>query len=303
LYIVDVSIQTNKYLKNILLYLLFTVCSLQTTTAQSYLQMPTSNAHWEIDFWIGPGYPHYYWYYFMSAGNNDTIINSNTYAKVYQSSYYNLDITYKGGLRENNSSQVFFIPKDSINELLLADYNLNVGDTALHVYREFSWPPDTLIVTYKDSNLVANRYIRKLQLSNGGVWVEGIGRYSGLFDMEGSSVSGSTSLLCMDHNDTMWYESNFTPGPCDSLMGIKEKIEINTIIISPNPAHNQITISLNEFKVQSAELKVFDIMGQQVMEEKIYSPVSTFNFQLSSGVYFVKVGEGQKIAVQKLVIQ
>jgi hypothetical protein len=77
----------------------------------------------------------------------------------------------------------------------------------------------------------------------------------------------------------------------------------HTFKIAPNPAHNQITISLNEFKVQSAELKVFDIMGQLVMEEKIYSPVSTFNFQLSSGVYFVKVGEGEKMAVQKLVIQ
>ena len=41
----------------------------------------------------------------------------------------------------------------------------------------------------------------------------------------------------------------------------------------------------------------------KVMEEKIHSPLSTFNFQLSGGVYFLRVSDGEKIAMEKLVVE
>jgi len=86
----------------------------------------------------------------------------------------------------------------------------------------------------------------------------------------------------------------------NSVVGIKEIQQHSDFSFSPNPAHNKLNV---ECTLQNAELKIYDMMGRVVMEEKVHSPVSTFNFQLPGGVYFVRVSDGEKAVVQKLVVE
>jgi hypothetical protein len=291
-------------MKKLLLYSLILYSF--SSSAQSYLRMPMSDAHWQIHFWVGPGYPHIYYYYFMEAVNNDTLINGNTYGKVYKMDD-SFDTTYMGGLRQNDSSQVFFFPNDSGNEFLLADYNLSVGDTAFNIYYEWGmdWL-DTLIVIYKDSSLVGNRYIRKFQFDAGAVWLEGIGRYSGLIENDGPSVSGTSNLLCMDHNDTMWWESNFFLGHCaltviDGQPEYEEFSSSMTFLLSPNPAHDKFTIS-STIEINEAVLRIYNTLGAEVHSQVISSGEETIEVNLPAGMYFVRLANGTKSSVKKLLI-
>jgi hypothetical protein len=78
----------------------------------------------------------------------------------------------------------------------------------------------------------------------------------------------------------------------------------NSFSINPNPAHDNFTISFNEqVTMDNAQLIIYDLAGREVQQEKIRSQLSTFNFQLSSGIYFVQVSDGEKVAVQKLVVE
>jgi hypothetical protein len=86
-------------------------------------------------------------------------------------------------------------------------------------------------------------------------------------------------------------------------LGIKNLSEI-AASISPNPAKDVIRISAKE-KISSAQL--FDISGKLVRtlqpvnatsSEQTYSVKS-----IASGTYFLQIHAGDKVEVQKLVIQ
>jgi hypothetical protein len=77
------------------------------------------------------------------------------------------------------------------------------------------------------------------------------------------------------------------------------------INIFPNPAQSSFTISLNDNFVLTGipQLKIFDITGRVVHQQAITNQNSEINVVFSSGVYFVKVNDGEKHFVQKLIIE
>jgi hypothetical protein len=101
-----------------------------------------------------------------------------------------------------------------------------------------------------------------------------------------------------------------SPAPIDSNCLMLTSIsshktdEEMSFIIYPNPAHNTFTISFNGLSsMVDGQLQIFDVMGREVYAEKIHSQVSTFNFQLSPGIYFVKVRIGEKVFTEKMVVE
>jgi hypothetical protein len=78
----------------------------------------------------------------------------------------------------------------------------------------------------------------------------------------------------------------------------------NTFLIYPNPTQNTFTISFNEYQSKNAELKIFELTGREVHKQRIDNNQSTIiNCNFSAGVYFVKVSDGNREEVQKLVIE
>jgi hypothetical protein len=85
---------------------------------------------------------------------------------------------------------------------------------------------------------------------------------------------------------------------------VNEISSASAFAVYPNPAHDNFTITFSrELKVERGELKIFDVTGRVVHEQKISSQLSTVNCQLSAGVYFVKVEAGEKVYAQELVIE
>ena len=79
--------------------------------------------------------------------------------------------------------------------------------------------------------------------------------------------------------------------------GVEEATVTNTSMnLYPNPAVDQLNITLN----QSAEIVIYNIMGQKVMSVEGRIGGNTINISsLSSGVYFVSAGN----ATQKFVVK
>jgi hypothetical protein len=209
---------------------------------------------------------------------------------------------------------LYYPPTNS--DTIFLDFDLHVGDT-IDARKEY-WAGQSLefwIVSSVDSTFMNGQYRTQYKYYSNGApgcidsMIEGIGPMHGFFNLPTNcfEAGGWTDIFSENNRivyssyqgDTAWWES----WHCHDFTLETNQIVRNSFSISPNPSHSQITISLNEIKIQSGKFKVFDITGQLVMEEKIHSQFSTFNFQLSSGVYFVEVGDGEKIAVQKLVIQ
>lgn len=71
--------------------------------------------------------------------------------------------------------------------------------------------------------------------------------------------------------------------------------------VNPNPADNFITIALNSSN--DATLRVFDVLGKAVLEEKISGTrkISTEDFK--NGVYIVSVSLNGNVSSRRIVVK
>lgn len=77
--------------------------------------------------------------------------------------------------------------------------------------------------------------------------------------------------------------------------------EIKDFKVFPNPVSNGI-IHISTFKNKEKTVKVFDVLGKQVLNRKVTtSHVSVAS--LKPGVYILKVIESSKSATRKLVVK
>lgn len=84
-----------------------------------------------------------------------------------------------------------------------------------------------------------------------------------------------------------------------STNGIKEN-SIAGLSIYPNPAKNILNITSDSSEAKS--VAIYNVLGKVVLSEKVTNaPINIAN--LASGVYVIKVSEGDKTASRKLVIE
>ena len=308
------SLENNIFtMKNSLIVFAFFLVT--SSYCQSYLTMPTSNAGWQCYEWTGPGYPRIYYYYYMDSVNNDTVINSVTYAKVH-SVGFSPDTVYQGAIRDNSNGQVYFIPSDSLNEYLLFDFAKNIGDTISNILFGgifHSWNMYNGQVVSKDSTLINNLYKRHLTvamlpLGTGSVvnWIEGIGGDQGLTDNSPWwSVSGYSYLYCMSHHDTTWFlpfTTGFSLGNCSlSLQNIYVPPDL-TFSIQPNPFISDFEFSTTEIE-SLLTLQIIDLFGRCIFEYQLqHSNRMQFHLSsLQSGIYFIKLSSGSSVQVSKIL--
>jgi hypothetical protein len=72
------------------------------------------------------------------------------------------------------------------------------------------------------------------------------------------------------------------------------------IHIYPNPAHDKLYV---ECKLRNARLEITDVAGRTAFSKILNQKLEMINLNLSSGLYFVKVSDGEKMFTQKLVIE
>ena len=204
-----------KLLFSLLLYFEFFS---QISKAQPYTPFPDSNAVWNVlEFkWLYP-FDTTKFQTKLYGLINDTIINTVKYNKLYFNDglidstiqISSSNTSYLCAIRQDTLlKKVYFIPKDSTNELIFYDFSINTGDT-FFVYNEIgnkvkAWcvglgpmyvsGKNRKVFAIKSANLITGFY----------TWVEGVGNMIGLFDTY-DNTSSSKAVMCLTVNDSLYY--------------------------------------------------------------------------------------------------
>jgi hypothetical protein len=80
---------------------------------------------------------------------------------------------------------------------------------------------------------------------------------------------------------------------------LENEISIN-LIVFPNPAVVSFSISTS---FSHAQLQIFNTLGTAVYQTTLTSKHQTLSPHLSSGIYFLRLSAGEKVYVQKLIIE
>lgn len=277
--------------------------------AQTYKPFPIDSAIWGFHF-TGP------------SGNSntkeiikgDTILGGNTYHKIYS------HMSALMGFYRENSKKILakVIGYSDTSEILIYDYNLNVGDTFYD--KRSAYTPS--LVTFKYKYILTSITTSSITLdvrkqynfnyvgqspvttySNLGpscnfYWIEGIGSTKGIFNnrssVEGTechmaaliSVASFAYLKCFEHKNTQ-----YMPQSCLTL-GLKEFAPDFNFKIYPNP-----TIGLLNLEAEKGtRVKVINVLGELVKEEELKSIKQGIDISnLKNGIYFLQVYDKENL--------
>ena len=265
--------------------------SAATWVNASYQLYPFPTPHWEMT-----QVP-----IFMVNGQ-DTSISGSNYTKMEHYGH-----GYKGALR-SDSGRVYYVPKDSLQEFLLYDFTLNVGDTAFNVYYEigmygYGQLADIVVdQTWQASNLNGRKV---LAIGDGILWFEGIGSERGLLSEPFGNVSNySSNLECFSHLDTTRFPWQLLgPDNCDLTLNIPTGVAENLLLVHPNPATDRVTVRAASFAtIQSLTLMSMD--GRTVLERRSLNETSMELYlgDLCTGTYILNTRTNQGVSTKRIVV-
>jgi hypothetical protein len=130
------------------------------------------------------------------------------------------------------------------------------------------------------------------------------------------SVQVKVPLTVSNSNPYKQLEKNvhhYTTATLDfacSLVGLKEHAPgiFNGLDVYPNPAENEVTISVDLKETENLSAYIYSAVGQQVSSENIKGFAGSnkikMNIQnLATGIYFVKVKAGNSESTRKLIVE
>ncbi len=143
-----------------------------------------------------------------------------------------------------------------------------------------------------------------------------IGDSVSLFDWNGNMFSGVVRHQAFSSCLVIWHDFNgndfYGAGNynCYTLTVTEDSVtDIETIsaepklTVFPNPAQNQISISIPLEAYGESWLKIFDMSGRLVMTEKMIQPTQTVDItSLSSGQYLLQVMQNDNLSSTKLFV-
>jgi len=106
----------------------------------------------------------------------------------------------------------------------------------------------------------------------------------------------------LDPNNSGVTTLNGNFSPCN--VGIDDQKEENSFTIYPNPSKGEFTINIELAKQENIQIRVFNIVGQEIFTKKIAdTQVGKFTIDLSSqsnGIYFVELKTNEQVSSKKI---
>ncbi len=309
---------------NTILFLIVTLLlSFGTQTkAQEYVPLAVDGVHWIVSYDIMETPPPMdaLWEY---HANGDTIVEDQSYLKVYRRELElnesfmppfvpATEFELVGLLREDSGerkvysillaeqmSAISFCPIGE--ESLLFDFSLSVGDTA-----SFCAMPGSDIIG--DIEITAISPIMHWGLETRayetfvGSYYEGIGSDYGLFEIMFAPLKSGNNRYV----NSTFLEYYCRETPCEFIVSTEELHETTTgLIIQPNPATTELWLQLPaNSALAQAQIALYNSSGKLLHKAK---PGSHFHkidvAHLPKGLYLVRVWDGQKWYVEKLVVR
>ena len=161
-------------------------------------------------------------------------------------------------------------------ELPTADYTLEIRDkTGTVTVASYEAPLATLALEGVALTVVASGFLDPSQNSGGpafGLWV---------------ALPAGGSLIELP----------------PSVLGV-EDFDINSFVMYPNPATNQLNISLDLNESSMYNLSVVDMMGRTIFQKEIGATINTIDVsQMATGIYNVSLQTGSKVIATKKFIK
>jgi len=212
----------------------------------------------------------------------------------------------------------------SSQEYLLYDMEAGLNDTILVTGIEsylsnWNFYSHDMVVTSIDSVLIGNNYRKRINLddlstSTNEKWIDGMGSMSGILHNVSGLVGGDWfQLLCYSENDTLKYQDSSSNSCFIESTNIENKNIEQNILIYPNPANDNLTISINSPKASQAnaqlrimDVSILDITGKQVTSKKYKGESKKYivNVEnLPAGLYFIKIKTNNGEIMRKFVKQ
>lgn len=264
--------------KHILPILVLCVCSIglnaQNTSDQSkYEYQPfimDGTCHW---FTVMYGYRN------TVISNEDTIIQKKRYKKIYQQTCLSGKEEYYGAIREE-SKRIFAVKQEDKegNEVLLYDFNLEVGESIAYPYVG-SVPLKVARIDMVEMEGVARKryYFYNEEMHPGEIypydsWIEGVGSEQDLlnpFYPLCACLGGNSRVLCVHQDQKVLYKQKDDDHCiCSQAQSVKENSQSSSFRILNNPVENKrLMLLLTEANFYKVDIYSFD--GLLVKSEDI----------------------------------
>ncbi len=282
----------------------------------SYHPFASSASSWEISYWQGPNSLGNGSVRIPGGGGNDTTIGVLVYNKVFDN--WN---GFIGGLREDTTlQQVYYYPKDSLQEYLLYDFSKQVGDTIRNIFVTAEFGSDRwlyhAVVNAVDSIQLNNIYYYKYTLDpyysnqvNPQVLTQVIyyERFGGNFGLLGTipylSISTSERVRCMGVNDTSYMQNSmpvFSPQSCSFILDVPA-IETNELSVFPNCVTDHL--ELKGFSATGAyTAEMYNSLGTCVLKRNITNRLDGLG-DLPSGIYVLYISGNETNYTHRIIKQ
>ena len=246
--------------------------------------------------------------------NGDTVINANTYKKLFVcfDSLFT-DWYYRGAMREDSLGKVYgyevfgsFYPNA---EILYYDFTLDIGDT---IGIPCSDGGETLTVIAVDTVTLLNGEQRKRIrfssiLTGEEKWIDGVGSLFGLINIGASCFFDMYyTLNCFTENGILIYDDTSIEGCYLNTVGVQKHEDQMLWQLAPNPFSDFCILKFENKAGAEFQLRIFSADGKMVMSyNNITSEALTIRRgQLHSGLYFFRLEQNKyPVASGKLVVQ
>lgn len=299
-----------------------------TLFSQEYIALPEEDGFWKVEHYgpdciTSPEGAGGLCQISQSYLQGDTLINEVNYHKIYINgvsfphyleppSYWGS--SYQGCYRNDIANKkVFYIPYwDTQNEeVLLYDFNLEIGDT-IQTYLTLDVDPENLkIVESIDSILISsvnNTYAKRYKISDYMLdlyIIEGVGSMGGVVDPILDGFEYSNDVICFQNDADGLNWDNGGNFSCDIISVIPEIVSRKEeMIISPNPAQNKIDVVLPKaIDLSNAIIYFYQINGHLLKPIKMNSSSTSINIEnFKSGIYLIEIyNDGTIIKRSKFV--
>ena len=286
----------------------------EVAICQNYYPLPESNVIWQVS-WGESGCFEYGWFdNYQYSISGDTLINSINYHKIERSGYFecyaaplNPFIGYLGAFRNDiENKKVWVVPRDSLNEMLLYDFDLNIGDTIkgyLYIVSESQFGlPNTAVINNIDSIEIGANFRKRWHYQGSspfwsGTIIEGIGCEFGLLDGLCAMMDNNGDLNCFSIDNQTLYP-NSSPEPCElttSILDSETETE-NSIFCYPNPTKKTIQVSgIQKSNIHS--FKLYDPFGR-LLDKNTFRSNQVINLEnRKNGIYYLEFLDENKTSL------
>jgi len=235
----------------------------------------------------------------------DSIINGQNYKEVDRYSHGNYDT---GFLREDTiTGKVWFYNKTIDKEILVVDISLNETDSfkIYHALDSAYIYVDTIFINNSIKHIrFKNCYIHICAPYEQFEFIEGTGTNAGLFHFDTWSTNNLLSyLLCHKKDGEKVYGNSLFNDSCfftDMVdIDIDDVLHDNFVKVFPNPSSEVIALTFeNDIKLP---IEIYNSLGYLIFKEDIFNNKQINISEYPPGIYIVRINNGSKTFIQKLI--